>query len=293
MHKNNNTGGMSLREFSEEVQKLANRYDCTDLQLVLFIPEMSLELNKCVLLLTEWLDFDKSYTQYILNDLKQIDKQKRALLSSRQLGERLFNQITYRIQFLLTALDSKQKELGAIVIYSTCKSDENDAAAEAQEQEEVFNYHFYSSLDCKSMLERTEQDVKKYELNLKQMCRLATTLKKKKEERHIQFETLRRRLNNLSDILFTFYHKKKVKQSDLDLYEFAFIQLKEILIYKQCSDNLNKIFYEIELPPVKISTSNHSQYSWSTLPTGTSNLTGIFGYILVISYLKMIFFNLI
>ncbi len=263
-----------MREFCYEMQRMASRYECKELQIVLMIPEMSLELNKVVILLTEWLELDTTYNHYVLNDLRVIDKQRRAMFTNRQSSERLFSQLNHRIQLVLNTLDEKQSELGTVAFP---QSDEKETTeSEAERQEEEFSYSkAFANMDCKTMLDRAEREVNKHELDLKIMCRQVTLLsKKQKRERYEAIETLRKKLADLTEVLMNFYHTKRVKQSDLDLLEFAYIQYKEILIYKQCSDNLNKIFYDIELPSVKITASTHLQYSPMSLSSEVTTSSG-------------------
>jgi hypothetical protein len=257
---------------------MASRYECTELQIILIIPEMSIELNKVVILLTEWLELDKMYTHYVLNDLRIIDKQRRTMFSNRQSNERLFNQLNYRIQLVLNTLDQKQNELGVVEFPSADEKDADENGPDPPE-EEISYTKAYSNLDCKTMLDRAEREVNKHEQDLKKMCRQVTLInKKQKRERYLAIEALRKKLTELTDVLMNFYHNKRVKQSDLDLLEFAYIQYKEILIYKQCSDNLSKIFYEIELPSVKITASNHLQYSPMSLSSDVSTSSGNLKY---------------
>jgi hypothetical protein len=275
--------GVPLGQFSHEIQRMASRYECKDLQIILLIPEMSVELGKAVLLLNEWLELDKMYIQYLLNDLRLIDKQRRAMFSQSSSNERFFKQLNYRIQLVLNTLDQKQSELGVVELEERDLSVDElagnaDSGRDEDEAAEKFSYSkAFANLDCKAMLDRAEREINKHEQELKQISRQTTLLsKKEKRERYVAIESLREKLSDLTQVLMTFYHSKRVKQSDLDLLEFAYIQYKEILIYKQCSDNLNKIFYEIELPSVKITASTHLQYSPMSLSSDTGTSSGWF-----------------
>lgn len=286
MAKKRGFSGIPLKEFSEEIKKLANRFECEDLQLILIIPEMSVELNKCITLLNDWLQLDKTYVEYVLNDLEQIDKQRKEHIANRHFSERLFNQLNHRIQLLVNDLEAKQKDLLSMLVKPGKTTFDESEHFNSNRHNVVTLIEYNSALDSKKMLDQIEKELKNCELESARINRMLSSSKKQKEERYRHADAMLKRLGHLSGVIAEFHQSKKVKQSDLDVLEFAYTQLKEIVIYKQCSENLEKIFYDIELPRVKISTSSQIQYS--SLPTETFSPAGWFEFSRIVSKLKKI-----
>jgi hypothetical protein len=53
-----------------------------------------------------------------------------------------------------------------------------------------------------------------------------------------------------------FYEEKKVKQNELDILENCHLKLKTILMYKDSSETLNKIFFDLPLPATKFALTD-------------------------------------
>jgi len=76
----NTTKGILISsEFSKKSQKLSYRFDCDLMPVILIIYEYDTQLNSCIELLKEWLQYDRSYSKLLLGDLKEVDKQKKNL----------------------------------------------------------------------------------------------------------------------------------------------------------------------------------------------------------------------
>ena len=104
--------GISIKEFSEKSQKLSARYDCDLVPVALIKYEHAVQLRACIELLKEWLDYDKSYSDLLLSDLKEVDKQKKNLNSVKYNCECRYNQLNFKFNSLKSNVEVIGKEIG-------------------------------------------------------------------------------------------------------------------------------------------------------------------------------------
>lgn len=220
--------GVQIKHFSEDSQKLSKRFDLGLLQVCLIIPEHSFVLKKCISLVKEWIEYDKEYSSYVYRDLKIIEKQKKSLALLKYSCESLHNQLVYRIDLIKN--DVFEMSMGRKL----------DSLSEAQVLKRK-NFK-YSDFDCRTMLERIG-------LELNQMDNELAKLKRKFSAE--RFCVLKSNLGDLREEMFILYEEKKVQQVDIDLLENSYFKLKEILMFKNSSEILEKIYYNIQLPNLK------------------------------------------
>lgn len=251
--KNFNDGtinGVYLKQFSEETQKLSKRFDLDYLQVLLIIPEYSKVLNKCVSYLKDWIEYDKEYPGFILNDLKSIDKKNKSLASQKYNCEKLYNQLMYRIELVknnLYDLSMNKKRDFRIFDEDGEESFRDYIYTERKEYKPRHHRYKYSEHDCRSMLQQINAELSQLEPEVSILNR------KFSEEK---FDNLKKTLTYLREQLVYLYQVKKIEQNDVDILKNCHFKLKEILMYKSCTETLEKIYFNISLPSLKFGLPN-------------------------------------
>jgi hypothetical protein len=253
--------GITLDDLSHENKTLARRFDLKSLPVVLILPEYSVVLNKCVKILNEWLIYDKEYSDFIETDTKDIEKRKKNLNAIKHGSEVLFNDITHKIKLAKNLLELHEQEIN-----ETCKKNEVKMYWLKTESTKIFQPKLklnpdYEHLDCRNMLERLNIDFGKLEAEIPKLnCHIdKNTFKNKQmimEDKYRQFDALRSKIINMENQMIYFYEEKKVKQNELDILENCHLKLKTILMYKDSSETLNKIFFDLPLPATKFALTD-------------------------------------
>ena len=260
-----------MKELSEKSQKLSARYDCDLIPVVLIKYEYTVQLRACLELLNEWLEYDKSYTDLLRIDLKEVDKKKKSLNSVKYNCECKYNQLNYKFHLLKNNTEVIAKELGESLKKKDHKMNPYDDDGDDDEAQFELNtkrnfhlkYFKYQALDCNQLLEATDKDLIQLEAELAHFrANISTTKSKesitKMKEKFEHINALKGKLERLEYETAHLYQEKKIKPNELDLYENCYLKLKEIYMYKTCPQTLNKIFYHLQLPSIKFGLPNHS-----------------------------------
>lgn len=251
--------GIKLEDLSHENRTLSRRFDLKDIPIVLILPEYSVVLNKCLKILHEWLVYDKEYSDFVLTDIKDIEKRKKNLNAIKHGSEVLFNDLTHKIKLDKNALELHEQEIAEV-----CKKNEVKMYWSKKEYKEpkMKIDPVYTNLDCRAMLERLNSDLIKLETEIPKLnCVIdKNTFKNKQmimEDKYRQFDSVRSSILNMEKQLNYFYEEKKVKQNELDILENCHLKLKTILMYKESTETLNKIFFDLPLPATKFALTDN------------------------------------
>lgn len=89
--------GISMRRhMSDDAHKLSRRCDCDLIPAALVIPEHSIQLNKCLVNLFHWLDYDRSYAECVRDDLRLVERERKRLNQMKNGAEATFNQLNHK-----------------------------------------------------------------------------------------------------------------------------------------------------------------------------------------------------
>jgi predicted nuclease with TOPRIM domain len=267
----NTTKGILINsEFSKKSQKLSYRFDCDLMPVILIIYEYDTQLNSCIELLKEWLQYDRSYSKLLLDDLKEVDKQKKNLNSVKYQCECKYNQLQFKFNALNMKIEAIGKELIESLRKKDAKMNPNDEGSGIDDVyslnvKRVFNikYYKYQNLDCNQLLEAIDGDLNRLEFDLTNFRATISSTKSKEsiaqmKEKFEQINEMKNKLERLEYEAKHLFHEKRIKPNELDLYENCYFKLKEIHMYKNCPQTLNKIFFNLELPSIKFGLPNNS-----------------------------------
>lgn len=251
--------GISVDDLSHENRTLARKFDLKDIPIVLVLTEYSIVLNKCLRVLHEWLVYDKEYFNFVTRDIKDIEKRKKNLNAIKHASDVIYNDIVHKIKQAKQAFEAHELEL-----VETCKKNEvkmywlnnRDPTVRLKLNPE------YVNLECRAMLERLQADLVKLELEIPKLNATIdkNTFKNKQmimEEKYKHYDALRAAFVNMENQLNYLYEEKKVKQNELDILENCHLKLKTIIMYKESSETLNKIFFDLPLPATKFALTDN------------------------------------
>ena len=264
------TNGISIKnEFSQKSQKLSYRFGCDLMPVILIIYEYDTQLKTCIELLIEWLEYDRSYSDLLFADLKEVDKQKKNLNSVKYNCECKYNQLLFKFNAVSTSIQAIGKEQSESLKKKDAKLNPDEGSnigdVYSLNDKRVFNlkYYKYQNLDCNQLLEATDRDLNQLELELSMFRSTISSTKSKEsiakmKEKFEQINEIKSKLERLEYETQHLFHEKRIKPNELDLYENCYFKLKEIHMYKNCPQTLNKIFYNLELPSIKFGLPNNS-----------------------------------
>jgi hypothetical protein len=258
--------GIAIRHLSDDSQKLSRRCDCSLIQAALIIPEHSSQLNRCLEYLAIWLDYDKSYIEYVQNDMKLVEREKKRLSQAKNSAEMLYNQLIYRVQLFKQSMDGQEKELKDMLkrMGSSLLEDydEFDGSFVSSVNKKPQNDFHYEHLDCANMLEAVCLDLGELEIEIMKQNRLVSNSKTKMSLVEEKFKNLvysKAALNKINSQLYSMYQEKCIKQIEIDILENSYLKLKEIYMCKLNSDTVEKIYYNMDLPTFKIGQDNRAE----------------------------------
>ena len=275
-------GGVQMKDFGHDALQLSRRYECADYQVVLVVPEHSMQTRRCVETLREWLEYDRAYAKYHLPiDMVEIDKRRKSLNSIKSSTELIYTQLVYRLHLLKAPIEANEREMQEMYrkkdTTSTTTTTTTAATATATATSRMTMAVFadsssyqqhkhatsrYASMECRQMLDEMNRELDKWEHEEVKINRAILALKPKQymkiNEIFIHIERVKSAVWWLDEQLVHLYQEKKVKQNDLDILDNCYLRLKEIHINKMSSEALGKIFYGLPMPTFKLnSTSNN------------------------------------
>lgn len=303
LHRNFEENNILIRDFSSQAQRLSMRYDTDLIPIIFVIYEFSSRLKSCTKTLKDWLIFEQSYTSYLQNDLKMISGRKKSLNTLKLTCENIYNHLMSKKNIIKKSVESYEKELELSYkkkeeklnqMFSS-KNDVNDQEA-LEEQKALIKmqrkkripkkYFKYQKLNCYEMLKNSEFDLNQLE---NEFTRISETIKSSRaknsfeqiQENTDQIRTFRIKLENLEEEVIHLFEEKRITNKELDLLENCCAKIKEIQMYKSCSQTLDKLFHNVKLPCLKFGQPKSSldeiirpsaRDSTSPVMLGTMNL---------------------
>jgi hypothetical protein len=273
MRRNFEENAVLMRDFSSQVQRLSMRYDCDLIPLVFILYEFSLKIKACTKTLKDWLMFEQSYTSYLQNDLKMIGERKKSLGTLKLTCESIYNHIMSKKNLIKKSVENYEKELDLSYkkkeeklnqMFSS-RNDENDqesleeqkALLKMQRKKRIPKKYFkYQKLNCYEMLKNSEFDLNQLE---NEFARISDNIKSSRaknsfeqiQENTDQIRTFKIKLENLEEEVIHLFEEKRITNKELDLLENCCAKIKEIQMYKSCSQTLDKLFHNVKLPCLK------------------------------------------
>ena len=272
LRQNFEENNVLIKDFSPQIQRLSLRYDCDLIPIIFILYEFSLKLKLCTRTLKDWLMFDQSYTSYLQNDLKMINVQKKNLNTMKFNCESLYNHLILKINSLKKNIEHYEKELEFSYkkkeekmnqMFSGNNQDDGETLEEKkarlklQQKKRIFRKYFkYQKLDCYNMLKNSDIDLNDLETDFSKISDGIKTSRSKNTFEQIQENTdqvrhFKMKLENLEHEVIHLYEEKKITSKELDLLENCGAKIKEIQMYKSCSQTLEKLFHNVKLPCLK------------------------------------------
>ena len=278
MKQNFEESTIAMKDFSPQTQRMSLKLDCDLIPVIFVVYEHSIKLKACVQTLKEWLLFDQSYSKYLDNDLRMISDRKKSLVSLKANCEQTYNQLTSRKNSLKKAVDCYEKELE--LMYKKKEDKLNQMLGKLDDDDETLEekkallkmtrkkrapkkYFKYQKLDCLSMLRSTEYDLGQLEAEFNRISDSIKASRTKNtfeliQDNTDQLRTFKIKLENLEYEVAHLYDEKRVTDKEVDLLENCCVKIKEIQMYKSCSQTLDKIFHNIKLPALKFGLPKNS-----------------------------------
>ena len=262
--------GVSLDDFTPDTQRLCQRFDAHLVPIILIIPEYSNVLKQCIRILNEWLEYDREYAMLIEVDLKELEQRKKRMQSIRHSQKQMYNQLIHRIKTIRVNLDLCAVEFADLLkkVAKKCKWPIEDFVEEKNEQIKFRNWQLlkvkaiatskYIKSDCKLMLVNIDRELDDEESQLNKFKVSIHTIKPKKslyKEKLAEMEALESNLNDLEHQLIHYYEIKKLNPNEIIILENCCLKLKEIHMFKNSTDTLRKIHYDLPLPSLKFGLS--------------------------------------
>jgi hypothetical protein len=297
--------GINLQDdMSVGSQKLCNRFfDAEILPIVFIIPEFTSQLGECVKYLYEWLDFDRSYVVFIQKDLTEIEAKQKNLLNTKLSQDKMFTFMINRINSLNELINNDQmndliqrKENHNLLLND--QSTDQNISAVYQELNELsintivkqlmaFRSENYLKYNCQEMLTRYNENLTEVENKLN---RLIKSFRIDNNEKRKCTRCIKSFLSEYEKQIHVNYKNKSIEQTDIDLQEHCILKLKNIIVYKQSSQLLEKLFFNMPLTILKSGQGgtkvnlhmnipdSYKVSALPTLPALTANIdqTGLF-----------------
>jgi hypothetical protein len=256
------TNGIALKDLSEETMKICKRLDASHIQAVLLVPELSSQIKEAVTKAFNWINYDKAYSGFILDDLNSIGKRKKNLFHLKHAQETAYNQLMHKFRAMRNAIESSD--------HVARKADDDYFSKPKGTKSIKLKRSYYNRLnskyaqmECRLMIEQMQIDFDQLETSYLKTKKQLNHLRMKKaseddiEQKHVELDLLIMRFYQLEDQLVQFYNEKKIKQDNLNILENCHFKLKEIYMFKTCSDSVKKIFYDLPLSSLKFGVPNN------------------------------------
>lgn len=157
----------------------------------------------------------------------------------------------------------KKKEEKLNQMFSGGNQDDEETLEEKKEllrlkrKKRIFRKYFkYQKLDCYDMLKNCDNDLSQLEVEFVKITDGIKSSRAKNTFEQIQensdhVRNFKIKLENLEHEVVNLYEEKKISTKEIFLLENCCAKIKEIQMYKSCSQTLDKLFYNVKLPCLK------------------------------------------